>query len=111
MGASIQEMEPEQYRLPASRYACAAELKERNLPFFAGLKLGSLCHIVQLSTSQKQILGYRDGALVPYQMSKCLVKKQHAELGWACTAMNNSEGQGLPFADMATVRACIAEIM
>ena len=31
--ASIQEMEPEQYRLPASRYACAVELKERNLPF------------------------------------------------------------------------------
>lgn len=106
--ASIQEMEPEQYRLPASRYACAAELKERNLPFFAGLKLGSLCHIVQLSTSQKQILGYRDGALVPYSMSKCLMKKQHAEL---CSATTNPEEQGLPFADMASVRACIAEIM
>jgi hypothetical protein len=107
---SQQTSEPKEYRLPASRYACALELQGRTLSCFSGLTLGSLCHIVQLAISQKQILGYRDGALVPYCLSKCLVKKQHAELGWACTA-TKSEGQGLPFADMGAVRCCMAEIM
>jgi hypothetical protein len=85
------------------------ELQERNLSCFAGLTLGSLCHIVQLAISQKQILGYRDGALVPYLMSKCLLKKQHAERGWACGATATSEG--LPFATMPSVRLHMAEIM
>eukprot|EP00746_Dinoflagellata_sp_MGD_P167488 gnl/MRDRNA2_/MRDRNA2_98154_c0_seq1.p1 gnl/MRDRNA2_/MRDRNA2_98154_c0~~gnl/MRDRNA2_/MRDRNA2_98154_c0_seq1.p1 ORF type:complete len:628 (-),score=108.08 gnl/MRDRNA2_/MRDRNA2_98154_c0_seq1:338-2128(-) len=107
---SLQASAPSEYRLPASRYACALELHSRNLSCFKGLTLGSLCHIVQLAISQKQILGYRDGALVPYQLSKCLIKKQHAELGWACSA-TKSEMPGLPFADMDAVRSCMAEIM
>lgn len=100
---------PNEYRLPSSRYACAHELQARALPFFAGLTLGSLCHIVQLAVSQKSILGYRDGALVPYAMSRCLVKKQHAESMLPC-APAHAEGV-LPCADWDAVRVCLAEIM
>lgn len=100
---------PTEYRLPSSRYACAHELQSRALPFFAGLTLGSLCHIVQLAVSQKSILGYRDGALVPYAMSRCLLKKQHAEHMLPC-APAHAEGV-LPCADWDTVRSCMVEIM
>merc|ERR1712070_392287 len=72
---------PEEYCLPSSRYACARELQARQLPFLAGLTLGRLRHVVQLAVSQKGILGYRDGALVPYTMSTCFLKKQQAEVG------------------------------
>jgi len=106
---SLQDKGPKEHRFPASRYACALHLQERDLPFFAGVTLGALCHIVQLSTSQKQILGYLDGALVPYLLSNCYTKKKHAELGIATAA--NSEEQSLPFADMISVRAYLAEIM
>merc|ERR1719191_2339002 len=100
---------PKEYRLPSSRYACAHELRDRALPFFTGLTLGSLCHVVQLAVSKKNILGYSDGALVPYAMSHCLVKKQHAECMLAC-APAHAEGV-LPCADWGAVRACLAEIM
>merc|ERR1719191_2410650 len=102
---------PEEYRLPSSRYACAFELRARNLPFFADLSLGCLCHIVQLAISHKKILGHRDGALVPYVMSKCFEKKQHADLGLAQAVSANAEVPNLPFADWTAVRACMAEIM
>eukprot|EP00746_Dinoflagellata_sp_MGD_P124502 gnl/MRDRNA2_/MRDRNA2_59106_c0_seq1.p1 gnl/MRDRNA2_/MRDRNA2_59106_c0~~gnl/MRDRNA2_/MRDRNA2_59106_c0_seq1.p1 ORF type:complete len:718 (-),score=126.31 gnl/MRDRNA2_/MRDRNA2_59106_c0_seq1:277-2352(-) len=102
---------PSEYHLPSSRYACAFELRARNLPFFAGLSLGSLCHIVQLAISQKKILGHRDGSLVPYTMSKCFEKEKHAVLGVAQVVSPNSEAANLPFADWAAVRACLMEIM
>lgn len=102
---------PEAYRLPSSRYACAFELRSRNLPFFAGLTLGALCHIVQLAISQKKILGHRDGSLVPYVMSKCFLKEKHAELGVAQAVSANSEASTMPFATWATVRACLMDIM
>merc|ERR1719235_2926418 len=102
---------PEEYRLPSSRYACAFELRARNLPFFTDLSLGSLCHIVQLAISHKKILGHRDGALVPYNMSKCFEKKQRADLGMAEKSPANAEASNLPFADWAAVRTCMMEIM
>lgn len=101
--------DPNEYRLPSSRYACAHELQARALPFFEGLTLGSLCHIVQLAVSKKNILGYRDGALVPYAMSNCLIKKKHAECMLPC-APAHADGV-LPCADWDTVRACLSEIM
>merc|ERR1712159_396664 len=97
------------YRLPSSRYACARELQSRKLPFLFGFTLGRLCHIVQLSISQKNILGYSDGALVPYSMSRCLVKKQHAEYMLACTPAQTEAA--LPCADWSTTRVCLLEIM
>lgn len=45
--------------LPAGRYHCARELRDRRLPFFAGLSLGQLCHVVQLSQSpHRALLGH-----------------------------------------------------
>merc|ERR1719272_122598 len=100
---------PRDYRLPSSRYACARELQGRMLPCLAGFTLGRLCHIVQLAVSQKNILGYRDGALVPYVMSKCLVKKQHAEYMMPCTPAHSATA--LPCADWETTRTFLKEIM
>jgi len=99
--------DPAEYRLPSSRYACALELKRRELAFLAGYSLGRICHIVQLAISQKSIFGYRDGALVPYVMSRCLLKKQHAEFMVPCAAT----GEALPLADWPITRVCMAEIM
>jgi hypothetical protein len=109
--ASLADREdPEEYRLPSSRYACACALQRCDLPFFEGYSLGRICHIVQLAISQKNIFGYRDGALVPYAMSRCLLKKQHAEFN---VPVSVAEGNSsiLPFADWSSTRACMAEIM
>jgi hypothetical protein len=106
--ASLQD--PEEYRLPSSRYACALELQRRELPFFVGYSLGRICHIVQLAISQKSIFGYSDGALVPYAMSRCLLQKQHAEFMVPCV-MAKSDCGALPLADWPITRVCIAEIM
>lgn len=100
---------PYEYRLPSSRYACACELQGRELQFLAGLTLGRICHVVQLAISKKNILGYSNGALVPYAMSRCLIKKQHAEYGLPC-AMQSAE-RTLPCADWGTMRNCLMEIM
>jgi hypothetical protein len=64
--------------MPGGRYACAQELASRQLYFFAGYKLGQICHIVQLAISQKNYLGYSEGCLVPYCMSQSMVKQQRA---------------------------------
>lgn len=109
--ASLADREdPEEYRLPSSRYACARALHSCQLPFFEGYSLGRICHIVQLAISQKSIFGYRDGALVPYAMSRCLQKKQHAEYN-APVSIVAGNCSALPFADWSTTRACMAEIM
>lgn len=98
-----------EFRLPSSRYACALDLQDRRLPFLAGLTLGRLCHVVQLSISQKSLLGYRDGALVPYEASRCMIKKQHANVMLPCAP---APAVGLlPCADWVTTRSCLAEIM
>jgi len=64
--------------LPGGRYACARVLVSRGLPFLAGCSLGQVCHIVQLAISQKRILGYLEGQLVPYWHSEEWVKEQYA---------------------------------
>jgi len=64
--------------LPGGRYSCAQELAA--MPFFAGFSLGRICHVVQLALSQKKILGYRGGAIVPYALSQTLVKEHCAKL-------------------------------
>ena len=43
--------------------------------------INRLCHIVQLAISQKKILGYLNGSVVPYQRSQSMVKEQRLEDG------------------------------
>eukprot|EP00746_Dinoflagellata_sp_MGD_P162719 gnl/MRDRNA2_/MRDRNA2_90404_c0_seq1.p1 gnl/MRDRNA2_/MRDRNA2_90404_c0~~gnl/MRDRNA2_/MRDRNA2_90404_c0_seq1.p1 ORF type:complete len:582 (+),score=105.31 gnl/MRDRNA2_/MRDRNA2_90404_c0_seq1:87-1832(+) len=64
--------------MPGGRYACAHDLASRQLYFFAGHTLGQICQIVQLAISQKRLLGYSEGCLVPYAMSQSKVKEQRA---------------------------------
>jgi len=52
--------------LPCGRYACAAELARRGLPFLRGRSLGEVCHIVQLAVSARKLLGHAGGRIVAY---------------------------------------------
>merc|ERR1740121_780842 len=74
----FQSLSKEEMYLPGGRYACARVLVGRGLPFIAGRSLGQVCHIVQLAISQKRILGYLEGQLVPYMHSEEWVKEQCA---------------------------------
>jgi len=74
----FQNLSDEEMHLPGGRYACARVLVGRGLPFLAGCSLGQVCHIVQLAISQKRILGYLEGQLVPYWHSEEWVKEQYA---------------------------------
>jgi len=69
----------EDERLPGGRYLCALALAERNLPFFSRCSLGQLAHIVQLAISHRELLGYSDGMLVPYERSQSKLKRAKAE--------------------------------
>eukprot|EP00428_Durinskia_dybowskii_P012866 CAMPEP_0170228746 /NCGR_PEP_ID=MMETSP0116_2-20130129/14093_1 /TAXON_ID=400756 /ORGANISM="Durinskia baltica, Strain CSIRO CS-38" /LENGTH=442 /DNA_ID=CAMNT_0010479489 /DNA_START=77 /DNA_END=1402 /DNA_ORIENTATION=- len=64
--------------LPGGRYACAQLLAEKRLPFLAGYSLGAVCHIVHLAVSQRRILGYIEGNMVPFGRSAGRVKEQCA---------------------------------
>merc|ERR1740121_733974 len=74
----FKNLSKEEMYLPGGRYACARVLVARGLPFLAGCSLGQVCHIVQLAISQKRILGYLEGQLVPYIHSEEWVKEQCA---------------------------------
>jgi hypothetical protein len=95
--------------LPGGRYSCAQALATRRLPFLQGLSLGQVCHIVQLAISQKKLLGYLNGAVVPYRRSQSMVKEQCAANGRP--SAGNARGMTMPFATWDGVRACIKEIL
>jgi len=71
--------------LPGGRFACAQVLAQRRLPFFVGMSLGQICHIVQLAISQRKLLGYTNGTLVPYYRSESKKKDQSAINQHPCT--------------------------
>jgi hypothetical protein len=64
--------------LPGGRYSCAQVLASR-LPFLSPFPLGQVCHIVQLAISQKKLLGYLNGSVVPYKHSQSMLKEQCAQ--------------------------------
>lgn len=66
----------EEAELPGGRYSCACALMGRRLPFLEGRKLGQVCHIVQLAISQKKILRYFNGAVVPSSLERCVRSQQ-----------------------------------
>lgn len=65
-------------QLPGGRYESARVLSTRKLPFLAGFSLGRICHIVYIATSQRKLLGYAGGFLVPYEQSDAWKKEQCA---------------------------------
>ncbi|ETB59612.1 hypothetical protein YYC_03049 [Plasmodium yoelii 17X] len=75
------------YTFSGGRYGMAKELQRRKLPFFDGLYLGELCHIVHLSTNKKMI-AYENNYLKP--ISQCH-KYTNAKLGIANTDDKNME--------------------
>lgn len=66
--------------LPGGRYACANAMIARNLPWLRHRSLGEVCHIVQLAISQKRLLGYNDGHMVPFHMSEEKIKEKCASM-------------------------------
>eukprot|EP00425_Heterocapsa_triquetra_P045759 CAMPEP_0195081278 /NCGR_PEP_ID=MMETSP0448-20130528/22769_1 /TAXON_ID=66468 /ORGANISM="Heterocapsa triquestra, Strain CCMP 448" /LENGTH=616 /DNA_ID=CAMNT_0040114291 /DNA_START=8 /DNA_END=1858 /DNA_ORIENTATION=+ len=94
--------------LPGGRYSCARVLVSRCLPFLAGRSLGQVCHIVQLAISQKKLLGYLHGAVVPYACSQSMVKEQCAEWQRPCTSSGDST---VKVADWDAVRSILEKII
>lgn len=92
MGRYFESPECATMRLPGGRYSCAQDLAARRLPFLTGLSLGQVCHVVQLAISQKKLLGYLDGAVVPYGRSQSMLKQKCAER--QCASSGSSKGAG-----------------
>jgi len=84
MAAYFNSFQDSVVMLPGGRYSCAQALMACRLPFLEGCSLGQVSHIVQLAISQKKILGYSKGAVVPYKHSESMVKDQCAESQRPC---------------------------
>jgi hypothetical protein len=94
--------------LPGGRYSCAQALVARCLPFLQGRSLGQVSHIVQLAISQKKLLGYLNGAVVPYGRSQSMLKEQCAKRQRPCASAARG-GSGLATLEM--VHTLIQEIL
>lgn len=92
---------------PGGRYVCAQGLMSCNLPFMTGFSLGQVNHIVQLAMTSRKVLGYCNGAIVPYSRSQTLVKQLCAEQG--CQLLKKSKQH--PVATWGMLRNCIWQIL
>mmetsp|Transcript_59397 Transcript_59397/g.173778 ORF Transcript_59397/g.173778 Transcript_59397/m.173778 type:complete len:469 (-) Transcript_59397:242-1648(-) len=99
--------EPEMV-LPGGRYLCACVLASRGLPFLMGRSLGQICHIVQLAISQKKILGYTNGSIVPYKQSLSMVKERCAQGLRPC---RGQEGEASTVSSWGALRDCVRELL
>lgn len=96
--------------LPGGRYACGQMLMQRCLSFLAGRSLGQVCHIVQLAISQRKILGYYNGTLVPYMRSRSKFKEQCAGQQQPCIGSGHVTTT-MPLATLETARSCLIKIL
>eukprot|EP00440_Ansanella_granifera_P019481 gb/GFBE01021161.1/.p1 GENE.gb/GFBE01021161.1/~~gb/GFBE01021161.1/.p1 ORF type:complete len:627 (+),score=117.70 gb/GFBE01021161.1/:1-1881(+) len=108
--AYFESLPEDQMTLPGGRYACALVLISRHLPFLEGRSLGQVCHIVQLAISQKKVLGYLNGSVVPYGKSQSMVKELCASSQQPCSG-NGRDAAGLQLADWETARRCLRDIL
>jgi len=88
--AYFQLLSEDDMYLPGGRYSCALELQARGLAFLKDRSLGQVCHIVQLAISQKKLLGYLNGSVVPYASSQSMMKEQAAQRNAACSEFQAS---------------------
>lgn len=102
--AYLERLTGEEAVMPSGRFSCAQCLLDRRLPFLHGYSLGSLCHIVQLMISQKKLLGYSSGGVVPYAMSQSMLKEQAAR-------QKSCETSDLPTATWTVVRSSMLEAL
>lgn len=94
--------------LPGGRYACAQVLVQRRLPFLIGRSLGQVCHVVQLAISQRKLLGYLNGTVVPYSRSQSMVKEQSAECQRPCSGAARHKS---PVASWDLMRQCLQQLI
>mmetsp|Transcript_7024 Transcript_7024/g.20711 ORF Transcript_7024/g.20711 Transcript_7024/m.20711 type:complete len:518 (-) Transcript_7024:447-2000(-) len=105
--AYFESLDVEHMVLPGGRYSCAQVLLSRSLPLLRGRTLGQVCHIVQLAISQKKLLGYLNGAVVPYARSQSMIKERCAERQRPCTsAARGTSG----VATWEMVRTCLQDL-
>jgi len=101
--------------LPGGRYACAQAFVGRKLDFLAVFSLGQVCHIVQISISHRKILGYCNGAIVPYSRSLSMMKERCAERQQACAGVGCQQGDEvaapIPAASLEVARKYLHEIL
>jgi len=101
--------------LAGGRYASARALAQCRLPFLEGYSLGQVCHIMQTAISQRKLLGYFNGAIVPYERSTSMLK-------WRCAQQQRplvdprvpaSPTGNIPLqvADLGTARLKLREIL
>lgn len=101
------EMERENGSLPGGRYATAFALVKLDLPFLSTYSLGQVCHIVELAMTNRKLLGYLEGSVVPYACSHSKVKDSAAER----RVGNGNASQQLPLATWDVARKCLREIL
>jgi len=106
--AYFQSLEGTEMTLPGGRYSCAQALASRRLPFLEGRSLGEVCHIVQLAISQKKLLGYLSGSVVPYHHSQSMVKELCAEKGTPITSPSRASTS---LATWDRVPECLQQLM
>lgn len=109
--ACLKSLIEEGSTLPCGRYACALALIRRQVPCFAGLSLGRVCHVVQLAISQKRLLGHRDGRLVPYELSDECAKEQCALRQQPFSSKKAETASVLPVATWETTCACLRQML
>lgn len=124
----FENLEGDEMFLPGGRYSCAQALVRRKLSFLAECSLGQVCHVVQLAISQKKLLGYSNGAVVPYMHSQSMMKEQRAREQQPCgsvgdvpqgepgspDALPNASGtasQPLPLASLEQARTVLRELL
>lgn len=101
-------------KLPGGRYASARELLAREPAFLAGRSFGEVCHIMQLAISQKRLLGYFDGAVVPFAKSTSMEKQRCARQQRPCRGSDVSGRAGaedFKVVDWCEARDCLRTIL
>jgi len=97
--------------LPGGRYSCAKILTARRLPFLDGFSLGKICHVVQVAISQRKILGYHNGTLVPYRLSRDMLKEQCAFRQQPCGGNLAQAPSTVPVATLPSARSGLRTLL
>jgi len=101
--------------LAGGRYVSARALSQCGLPFFEGYSLGQLCHIMQLAISQRKLLGYFNGAIVPCERStstiKCRCAQQQRPLVEEPVSVRPDGAIHFQIVDLGTARLKLREIL
>lgn len=106
LSAHLETLQSADTPLPGGRYSCAQALLDSELPLLSGRALGEVCHIVQLALTGRKLLGYLDGAIVPYSCSNSCAKDAAAEMG-----VGSGGNRTLPLASWEATHDCLVEIL